>query len=353
MDLKLLGWNDFFEKNFIPYQQKGLKQGKVILQNKDHYLIMNEIGKPTLARLTGKFLYHVQTNKEFPAVGDWVAFETKENVNYLVIHACLPRENAYVRKLPISGGRKLKNGMIDGGKTEEQVIASNINTAFIVIALDNNFGLRRIERFLTLVYNSRIKPVIILNKVDICNSLDLHIRQVEEIADGVPIHYISAEKNINMNVFNNYCKPGKTVIFLGSSGVGKSTITNYLLGYDKQLKQPTSKASGKGKHTTTSVELIFHDSGGMIIDTPGVKELQLWGEEEILDQSFEDIKSFSAQCKFNDCNHENEPGCAVQKAIEDNLLRQERVYSYKKQLVELQRLQVKKKEFNKKRNKKK
>lgn len=245
MDLKLLGWNDFFEKHFRSYRQEGFKTGKVILQTKDYYLITNGTGNPILARLTGKFLYHIQNNKELPAVGDWIVFETKENSSYAVIHASLPRENAFVRKLPISGGRKLKKGFIDGGKTEEQVIASNINTAFIVIGLDKNFELRRLERFLTLVYNSGIKPVIILNKVDICDSVDAHIRQVEEVAASVPIYSISAEKNINMDVFYKYFNPGKTVIFLGSSGVGKSTITNYLLGYDKQLKQPISDSSGK------------------------------------------------------------------------------------------------------------
>lgn len=268
------------------------------------------------------------------------------------MHALLPRENAYVRKLPISGGRKFNKGVIEGGKTEEQVIASNINTAFIVVGLDNNFEIRRVERFLTLVYSSGIKPVIILNKADLCLNVDEYIYQVKEIADKVPIYAVSAEKNVNMDVFFNYLSCGETVIFLGSSAVGKSTITNFLVGDEMQKIQSVSKSTGKGRHTTTASELIFLKTGGMIVDTPGVKELQLWGEEEILDQSFEEIKQLSYECKFRDCQHLNEPGCAIQKAINNNRLSPSRVNSYKKQLTELQRLNTKRRDFEKKLNKK-
>ena len=351
MDLQTLGWNDFFKETFFPYQQKGLRPGRVISRRNNNYVISCE-GKPTLAKITGKFRFNTLKNKDFPTVGDWVAFEMKEQSSHLLIHAVLPRENAFVRKLPISGGRKLKKGMIDGGKTEEQIIASNISTAFIVIGLDNNFELRRIERYLTLVFNSDINPVIILNKIDLCFSIEDYIKQVKDIAGKVPVHPISAEKGINMDVFSNYLFPGKTVVFLGSSGVGKSTITNYLLGHEKQKKQSISTSTGKGRHTTTSVELILHHSNGMIIDTPGVRELQLWGDEEILDQSFEDIKQLIFHCKFNNCHHQKEPGCAIQKAIEDNQLSKSRFESYQKQLFELQRLSTKRRDIEKKLNKK-
>lgn len=345
------GWNATFEEYFKPFKQKGLKAGRVTSKKKDNYLVTVE-GKSVTAKITGKFRYNAQLNKDFPAVGDWVVYEIKENNKHAFIHAILPRENAYVRKLPISGGRKFKKGIIEGGKTEEQVIASNINTAFIVIGLDNNFEIRRVERFLTLVYNSGIEPVIILNKVDLCFSIDEYINQVKEIADKVPVYSVSAEKNVNMDVFFKYLTCGETVIFLGSSGVGKSTITNFLVGDEKQKIQSISKSTGKGRHTTTNSELIFLQTGGIIVDTPGVRELQLWGDEEILNQSFEEIKQMSYDCKFKNCQHREEPGCAIQKAINDKSLSQSRVDSYKKQLAELQRLNTKRRDSEKKLNKK-
>ncbi|MDH5159524.1 ribosome small subunit-dependent GTPase A [Heyndrickxia oleronia] len=345
------GWNATFEECFKSFKQKGLKAGRVISKNKDHFLITGE-GKSLTAKITGKFRFNTQLNKDFPAVGDWVVYEGKENDKQALIHAILPRENAYVRKLPISGGRKFKKGMIEGGKTEEQVIASNINTAFIVIGLDNNFEIRRVERFLTLVYNSGIEPVIILNKVDLCFNVEEYINQMKEVAEKVPVYSVSAEKNVNMDVFFKYLTCGKTVIFLGSSGVGKSTITNFLVGDGIRKIQSISKSTGKGKHTTTNSELIFLQTGGIIIDTPGVRELQLWGDEEVLDQSFEEIKQLSYECKFNNCQHREEPGCAIQKAIKDKRLSQDRVNSFKKQLAELQRLNTRRRDFKKKSNKK-
>ncbi|PEB54436.1 ribosome small subunit-dependent GTPase A [Bacillus pseudomycoides] len=351
MQLHSQGWNANFEEHFKSFKQKGLKAGRVTSKKKDNYLITVEGESIITARITGKFRYNALLNKDFPAVGDWVVYEIKEN-NHAFIHAILPRENAYVRKLPISGGRKFKKGVIEGGKTEEQVIASNINTAFIVIGLDNNFEIRRLERFLTLVFNSGIEPVIILNKADLCFSIDDYIIQVKEIADKVPVFSVSAEKNVNMDVFLKYLRCGETVIFLGSSGVGKSTITNYLVGDEKQKIQAISKSTGKGRHTTTNSELIFLQTGGIIVDTPGVKELQLWGDEEILDQSFEEIKQLSYDCEFKNCQHREEPGCAIQKAINDKRLSQSRVNSYQKQLAELQRLNTRRRDFEKKLNKK-
>lgn len=348
MNLQTQGWNDFFEEHFKSHTKMGLRAGRVVSRTSDHYLIVHE-GKLTLAKITGKFRYQTKLNKDFPVVGDWVVYEMNQYSHQVSIHAVLPRENAYVRKLPISGGRKIKNGIIDGGKTEEQVIASNINTAFIIIGLDNNFDLRRIERFLTLVYNGGIEPVIVLNKMDICNHVHEYVKQVESIVknENINIYTVSAEKEMNMDRLSKYLSFGKTVIFLGSSGVGKSTITNYLLGDDRQKMQSISDSTGKGRHTTTSVELVFHKSGGMIIDTPGVRELQLWGDEDSLDQNFEDIKNLALQCHFNNCQHNKEPGCEIKKTIEQGLLSKDRWQSYLKQRNELQRLNKKRKRFEK------
>lgn len=351
MEPHLLGWNANFDEYFRPYKIKGLRAGRVTCKIKDNYLVTFE-EKSITARITGRFRHNAQLNKDFPAVGDWVVYEIKNSNPHAFIHAILPRENAYVRKLPISGGRKLNNGVIGGGKTEEQVIASNINTAFIVVGLDNNFEIRRIERFLTLIFNSGIEPVVILNKVDLCINIAEYINQVKEIANKVTIHSVSAEKNVNMDIFFKYLMCGETVIFLGSSGVGKSTITNFLVGDEIQKIQSISKLTGKGKHTTTNCELIFLQTGGIIIDTPGIRELQLWGDVEILDQSFEEIKQLSYYCKFKNCQHRKERGCAIQKAINDKRLSQSRVNSYKKQLAEIQRLDTRRRDFKKKLNKK-
>lgn len=192
------------------------------------------------------------------------------------------------------------------------MIASNIDIVFIVVGLD--------QRYLMLVYNSGAKPIIILNKIDLCHNIDTRLQEVNKVAYGVPVHIISVTKLINLEVFNEYLQPGHTVVFLGSSGVGKSSITNFLMNKGIQKTQETSSITGKGKHTTTYVEMLFHSSGGIIIDTPGLRELQLWCDEDALEVSFDDIIHLTNQCKFRNCTHHTEPGCAINEAIEQGEL---------------------------------
>ncbi|QOR64603.1 ribosome small subunit-dependent GTPase A [Cytobacillus suaedae] len=337
MTLEGLGWNSFFAESIQNYKESGLIRGRIVKRINDNYIIndgLNELH----AKLTGKFRYQANQSKDFPAIGDWVVFEIKENSQFGFIHAVLPRKSYFSRKLAISGGRKIKRGILEGGKTEEQVIAANIDTVFIVCGLDGDFDLRRIERYLTLAYNSGATPVILLNKLDVCSRVEERIEQVKSVAVGVPFFPISAEKDINMSVIYSFLTIGQSIAFLGSSGVGKSTITNALLGIDKQRKQEVSKATGKGKHTTTSAELIQHSSGSVIIDTPGLREVQLWGDEEVLEESFRDITSLISQCKYSNCCHQSEPECAIKKAIEDRNISESRFESYLKQSDELQRL---------------
>lgn len=337
MKLEKLGWDEFYKEKFKEYTSKELIPARVVAEHKNRYLLYYEEGEVN-AQLAGKFRYKATVKKDFPTVGDWVAMQMVEQENKAVIHGVLPRKTSFVRKAPISGGRKIKNGQIVGGVPEEQVIASNIDIAFIVSDLDGNYNLQRIERYITLAYNSGANPVVILNKVDMCDNPAAYLEEVQRIAIGIPIHVISAEKSINMDIFENYLHFGSTVVFLGSSGVGKSTISNYLLGEIKQETKTVSQASGKGRHTTTSAELLFHNSGCMIIDTPGLRELQLWGDEEALEESFEDIVELISRCKFNDCRHETEPGCAILQAIDDGCISRERYTSYLKQLGELNRV---------------
>ncbi|MDQ0176406.1 ribosome small subunit-dependent GTPase A [Bacillus chungangensis] len=343
---RLMGWDEFFNEHYQVYQEKGLLPGKIIAQQ-GHCYQVNDEGQVLFAKVAGKFRYDAYLKKHYPVVGDWCVFRKVEHSHEAIIQAVLPRKSSFVRKLPISGGRKMKNGIVEGGTTAEQVIASNIDTCFIISGLDQNFDLRRIERFITLVYNSGCKPVIILNKIDLCDDVESFVHQVRKVAANIPILTISVEHDINMNTLNPYLLPGKTIVFLGSSGVGKSTITNYLLGEAEQRKQSISMATGKGKHTTTSTKLLVDSAGCMIIDTPGLREVQLWGDEEVLEQSFQDIKNIAIECKFHDCQHEKEPGCAVKKAIQNELISEDRLKSYKKQLRELKRLDKKKQQFEK------
>jgi ribosome biogenesis GTPase len=337
MNLINLGFDSFFENHFDTFEDKGYVPARVISQQKNNYLIHFEDGIAN-AKLAGKFLYTANVKKDFPTVGDWVAVKLSENNTQAIIHAVLPRKTAFARKQPISGGRKIKNGIIVGGSTEEQIIASNVDTVFIVSGLDGNFNLQRIERYITLAYNSGAVPVIILNKMDCCKSVNEYISTVHDIAPDLAIHPVSVLKNINMDIFSQYLQPGKTVVFLGSSGVGKSTITNYLIGEEKQKTNTVSEFNKKGRHTTTSSQLIFHSSGSMIIDTPGLRELQLWGENSGIEQNFDDIISIINQCKYRDCKHGSEPGCAIRAALEEGRISYERFDSYIKQSLELERL---------------
>lgn len=341
MSLEKLGWNKYFEKKFQPYLEKGFCAARVITQHKGNYIVCSE-KESFNGKLSGKFMYNADVKKDYPAVGDWVAIK-KINDTDAIIYAILPRKSYFARKLVISGGRKMKNGILVGGNIEEQIIGSNIDTAFIVSGLDDNFNIGRIERYITLVRSSGATPVILLNKCDLCNNISDYIEKIDNIANGIAVYSISVLNNINMNIFNKFLCCGKTIVFLGSSGVGKSTIINYIFGDEIQKTNEISSSNGKGRHTTTSSQLLQHSSGCTVIDTPGIKELQLWADEDILSESFQDIYSLIDQCKFRDCKHDKEVGCAIKAAIEDGKLSIERFNSYKSQLKELKILKDKKK----------
>lgn len=337
------GFTEHFEQEFSKYSDE-MYPARVITKHKNgNYTIMTQKG---IFRgiLAGKMYYKASERKDLPVVGDWVTIKYIDH-DRAIIHNVLNRKSYFARKMPISGGRKIKDGIIQGGVTQEHVVAANIDIAFIIVGCDNNFDLRRIERYITLVYNSKVQPVIILNKADVCDDVETYISNVENIAIGLSVYAVSALNDINMDAFEKYLIEGNTVIFLGSSGVGKSTIINSILGENRQRTKEISLSNGKGRHTTTSSELIIHESGCMIIDTPGVRELQLWADTDVVNETFKDIIDIAQYCKYNDCKHMHEPGCAVKQAVKDGVISAERLQSYNKQYGEVKRLDERKKQY--------
>lgn len=316
MQLSDLGWNSFFDLNFENYKNQGLFAMRIIRENREKYIACDELGE-FICEVSGKFRFHAETKSQFPAVGDWVVTSVIENEMKAIIHAVLPRKSVFSRKVP-------------GHITEQQVIAANIDIVFIITGLDLNFNLRRIERFLSITWESNALPVVLLNKADLCPDAELRKIEVESVAIGVDVYTLSASQNIGIDVLKKYIQRGKTIAFLGSSGVGKTTIINSLLGAEHLKVNEVSELGSRGRHTTTYRELFILPNGGMIIDTPGMRELQVWGEEDGLKYVFDDIEKLSLNCRYRNCSHQNEPGCAVQIAISDGILDSKRLESFLK-----------------------
>lgn len=316
MQLTDLGWCSFFENHFKQYQNQDYSVMRVIRENREKYIACNESGEFS-CEVTGKFRFETNNKSKFPTVGDWVVASIVPNEKKAMIHAVLPRQSIFSRKAA-------------GEITEEQPVAANIDIIFIITGLDLNYNLRRIERYLSIAWESGAVPVLLLNKSDLCPETEQRKQEVESIAMGVDVYTLSAHNQKDLEKLNKYIKARKTVAFLGSSGVGKSTIINSLLGTDRLKVNKVSELGSRGGHTTTFRELIVLPDGGMVIDTPGMREIQVWGDEEGFKQVFEDIKELSSDCRFNDCTHENEPGCAVQEAINNGSLDQKRFGSYLK-----------------------
>lgn len=315
MDLNKLGFNAFFAKHFEKCPIENAIIGRICAEYKSSYKIYSEIGEVT-ASISGKFRNNFKTKDEFPNVGDWVIFQSLDE-NKGIIQSILPRKSKFSRK-------------IAGIETKEQVIASNIDFAFIVCALDYDFNLRRIERYLSLVWQSGAVPVVVLTKADLCDNLPQKISEVSDIAFGVDIYAIS---NINANgidVLQSYFTQDKTVVLLGSSGVGKSSLINNLMQDDVMKVNELRSNINKGRHTTTHKQMFLLPQGGLIIDTPGLRELQLWDAEDGISQCFSDVEELAKHCKFSDCTHLNEPNCAVQEAIVSGLLDSNRLENYLK-----------------------
>lgn len=322
LNLEKLGWNEYFETQFQPYLKDAFQVGRISSEHKNRFQVYTEIGE-IWATVSGKLRYSALERSDFPAVGDWVVLENIQDQQsdlasqVAIIHAILPRQSKFSRK---SAGRT----------SEEQIVATNIDTVFLVNALNHDFNIRRIERYLALAWDSGASPVIILTKSDLCEDVLGKVHEVEASALEVPIHAISCVTGEGLGELSRYVKSGQTVALLGSSGAGKSTLVNQLFGLDVQKTNEVRETDSRGRHTTTSRELFLLPQGGILIDTPGMRELQLYGTGEGLYDAFEDIYGYASRCRFSDCHHETEPGCAIQSALKEGLLAEERYESFKK-----------------------
>ena len=314
--LHALGWTDRFADAFQAYAAPDVIPGRVSLEHQHIYRVLTERGE-LLARVAGRLRHEASTAVEYPAVGDWVALAARPAQLRSTILGILPRRSRFSRK-------------VAGDLTREQIVAANIDTVFLTTGLDEDFNLRRIERYLVTAWESGAQPVVLLTKADLCDDPAARVREVEAVASGAPVHATSARQNHGLDVLGPYLAPGQTVALLGSSGVGKSTLINRLLGQERQRTADVSGYRSKGRHTTTNRELIQLPGGGLVIDTPGLREIQLWDVAGSLAATFADIEALAGGCHFGDCRHETEPRCAVRRAVEEGTLDADRLDSYLK-----------------------
>jgi len=328
MSLEDYGWDQFFSASFDAQKNPDHIPGRVTFANRGIYVV--QTGQHELqARMAGKLRQATATgDATVPVVGDWIAGKGTGDGS-MIIQTVLGRKSLLSRKDP-------------GRPTTEQAVAANVDTVFLVMGLDANFNLRRMERLLAMTYESGASPVILLNKTDVAGDRVEQALEVESIAPGVPVFNVSARTGHGLEELSSFLRRrGRTIAFVGSSGVGKSTLINRLFQGEVMRTQAVRETDGRGRHTTSHRELFKHPEGALLIDNPGLREIQLWCSEEAVSDAFSEIASLSAHCRFRDCTHTSEPACAVKEAAENGTLAPDRLESYRKLSRELRYLELK------------
>jgi ribosome biogenesis GTPase len=322
--LAQLGWTPALEEQFAPHAGDGLEPARVAVEHRGAYAVYTARGE-RWAELSGRLRHAAEERGDLPAVGDWVAVTSTDPA---LVQAVLPRRTKFSRM-----------AANDHGQTIEQVVAANVDTVFMTAGLDGDLNIRRLERYLTLGWESGASPVVVLTKADLCPDVEAEVLEVESVAVGVPVHAVSNVTGDGVEALRLYFAEGRTVAALGSSGVGKSSLVNRLAG-EELMAVGELRADGKGRHTTTNRQLLLLPGGGIYLDTPGMREIRLWESDEGLDSAFEDVAAAAANCRFADCGHQAEPDCGVRAALADGTLQRERYESWRKLENELRWLAV-------------
>ena len=341
-ELQNLGWSAELASAFEEQKRDGCVPARVSAQEREGYRIIAECGEYP-ATMSGRMHHDARHTEDVPAVGDWAVVSIHPDSGFARIHSLLPRRTAL--------RRKLSNERVFA----PQVVAANIDTVFIATSANRDFNPRRIERLLTLVWESKAQPVLLLTKCDLVDDPDPLVDRARGVAWGTPVHPLSAHAGIGLDVLQDYVAGGQTIVLLGTSGVGKSTLSNHLVGEQRMYVQAVRADDDRGRHTTTSRHLLPLPGGGAIIDTPGLRAVALWAADEGLQSTFGDIEEFAGACRFGDCAHKGEPGCSVEAAVERGLIEPDRLAAYFKLQRELAHLDRKRNQQStsetKKRNK--
>ena len=324
LDLNALGWDDDWSASFAPYETDGLVPARVAVQHRGGYVLLAERGE-----LRAEAARRLVREDALATVGDWVAVRILPGEERALVEAVLPRRTKFSRKAAGPSGDR------------EQLVAANVDTVFLVAALGRDFNVRRLERYLVTSWESGAQPVIVLTKLDLHrDAVPEALAEVETVAFGVPVHAVSGVTGEGSNALQPHLVPAHTIALLGSSGVGKSTLVNHLVGRELLETREVRAGDERGRHTTSHRELVALPGGALLIDTPGMRELQLWDVGAGVEDAFADVSDLFGQCRFNDCAHETEPGCAVRAALADGRLTPERWASYQKLQRELEALRI-------------
>jgi ribosome biogenesis GTPase / thiamine phosphate phosphatase len=316
VSIEELGWDDYFQAHWSETGNEGRVPARIVSQHRGLWRVAGDF-EECWAEASGALRTAGENGADWPAVGDWVSAELRRGQSAAIIQRVLPRRSRFVRK---AAGKQLA----------AQVIAANIDLAAIVAGLDGDFNARRIERYVAQCWASGARPVVVLNKADVCAAHALFAAEIERIAIGVQVFVVSAKMGEGMEALERTFARGQTMVLLGSSGAGKSTLVNRLMREDRQATNPVREKDRRGRHTTTSRQLFLLPCGALIVDTPGLRELQLWNAGEGLSQTFSDIDELACECRFRDCMHTSEPGCAVQAALASGKLDAARLESKRK-----------------------